>query len=81
VDAHAAKKRGVVAIPPPEETQHAWINEYLFLRYDAPLWKPPGVEMFYGNYNYDLLGEIVRRVSGQALADFARTRIFEPLGM
>jgi CubicO group peptidase (beta-lactamase class C family) len=81
VNAHAAKKRGVVAIPPPEATQHPWINEYLFLRYDVPLWKPPGVEMFYGNYNYDLLGEIVRRVSGQALADFARTRIFEPLGM
>jgi serine-type D-Ala-D-Ala carboxypeptidase len=81
VDAHAAKKRGVIAIPPPEETQHPWINEYLFLRYDAPLWKPPGVEMSYCNYGYNLLGEIVRRVSGQALADFARARIFEPLGM
>src|SRR5215813_96417 len=81
VNAHAAKKRGVVASPPPEETQHPWINEYLFLRYDAPLWKPPGVEMSYCNYNYNLLGEIVRRVSGQALADFARERIFEPLGM
>src|SRR5215471_12495610 len=81
VNAHAAKKRGVIAIPPPKETQHPWINEYLFLRYDAPLRKPPGVEMFYSNYSYNLLGEIVRRVSGQALADFARARIFEPLGM
>ena len=81
VDAHAAKKRGVVAIPPPEETQHPWINEYLFLRYDAPLWKPPGVEMSYSGYGYILLGEIVRRVSGQALADFARDRIFKPLSM
>jgi CubicO group peptidase (beta-lactamase class C family) len=81
VGAHVAKKRGVVASPPPEETQHPWINEYLFLRYDAPLWKPPGVEMSYCNYVYDLLGEIVRRVSGRALADFARERIFEPLGM
>src|SRR5712691_11563142 len=81
VDAYAAKKRGVVTIPPPEEMQHPWINEYLFLRYDAPLWKPPGVEMSYCNYGYDLLGEIVRRVSGQALADFARARIFEPLRM
>jgi len=81
VNAHAAQKRGVVAIPPPEATQHPGINEYLFLRYDAPLWKPPGVEMFYCSYGYMLLGEIVRRVSGQALADFARTRIFEPLHM
>jgi serine-type D-Ala-D-Ala carboxypeptidase len=81
VDAHAAKKRGVVAIPPPEETQHPWINEYLFLRYDVPLWKPPGVEMSYGGHSYNFLGEIVRRVSGQSLAAFARERIFEPLGM
>src|SRR5262245_60724001 len=81
VHAHAAKKRGIVTIPPSEETQHQWINEYLFLRYDAPLWKPPGVEMSYCNYGYFLLGEIVRRVSGQALADFARVRVFEPLGM
>src|SRR5262245_19796982 len=81
VNAHAAKKRGIVAIPPPEETQHPWINEYLFLRYDAPLWKPPGVEMSYSSYGYNLLAEIVRRVSGQALTDFASERIFEPLGM
>src|SRR5215471_9712909 len=81
VNAHAAKKRGVVASPPPEETQHPWINEYLFLRYDAPLWKPPGVEMSYCSYGYNVLGEIVRRVSGQALADFASARLFEPLGM
>jgi CubicO group peptidase (beta-lactamase class C family) len=81
VNAHAAKKRGVVTLPPPEETQHPWLNEYLFLRYDAPLWKSPGVEMSYCSYGYNLLGEIVRSVSGQALADFARARIFEPLRM
>ncbi len=81
VNAHAAKKRGVVAIPPPEATQHPWINEHLFLRYDAPLWKPPGMEMSYCGSGYNLLGEIVRRVSRQALADFASERIFEPLRM
>src|SRR5215470_17434571 len=80
VNAHAAQKWGVVAIPSPEETQHPWIHEYLFLRYDAPLWKPPGVEMSYCSYGYILLGEIVRRISGQALADFASARIFTPLG-
>ena len=37
--------------------------------------------MSYSSYGYNLLGEIVRRVSGQALVDFARDRIFEPLGM
>lgn len=80
VDTYAEKK-GTVEIPPPDETQHPFLNEYLFLRYDAPLWKPPGTEMSYCTYGYNLMGEIIRRVSGKSLDDFARERIFEPLGM
>lgn len=41
----------------------------------------PGQEHQYSNTNYMLLGLIVERVSGKLLADFARERIFEPLGM
>lgn len=81
VFAHAEKKRHLVAIPHTEETQHPLINEILWLRYDAPLWKAPGVEMSYCNYGYNLLGEVVRRVSGQSLAEFASDRIFHPLRM
>jgi CubicO group peptidase (beta-lactamase class C family) len=81
LDAHAEKVKGTVEIPPPDETQHPRVQEYIVLRYDAPLWKPPGTEMSYCNYGYELLGEIVRRVSGRSLADFARERVFEPLGM
>jgi CubicO group peptidase (beta-lactamase class C family) len=81
LDAHAEAKRAAVVIPPAGENQHPRIHESLFLRYDAPLWKPPGVEMSYCSYGYALLGEIVRRVSGQSLAGFATERIFGPLGM
>lgn len=81
VDAHAERKEGTIEIPPPDETQHPAINERLFLGYDAPLWKAPGTEMSYCNYGYALVGEIARRVSGRSLADFARERIFGPLGM
>jgi serine-type D-Ala-D-Ala carboxypeptidase len=81
VDRHVAGKRGVVAVPPPDPTQHPLVHAYLYLGYDAPLWKAPGVEMSYNSYGYELLGEIVRRVSHQSLADFARERIFDPLGM
>ncbi len=35
----------------------------------------------YSNTGYFLLSVIVKRVSGQSLADFARSRIFLPLGM
>lgn len=41
----------------------------------------PGSDYLYSNSGYALLGLIVRRVSGQPLAGFAREYIFEPLGM
>jgi CubicO group peptidase (beta-lactamase class C family) len=41
----------------------------------------PGDEWSYSNSNYVLLPEIVTRVSGMPFSEFARKRIFEPLGM
>ena len=41
----------------------------------------PGAIFRYSDVNYILLGEIVRRVSGQPLDVFARQHVFEPLGM
>ncbi len=41
----------------------------------------PGSEYLYCNSGYTLLAEIVRRVSGQTLREFADERIFKPLGM
>ena len=42
---------------------------------------PPGSEHLYSNSGFFLLSVIVRRVSGKSLRDFARERIFDPLGM
>ena len=42
---------------------------------------PPGVRFVYSDINFILMGEIVRRLSGESLADFAHHNIFEPLGM
>ncbi len=41
----------------------------------------PGAEYIYCNSGYTLMAEIVRRVSGQTLREFAEERIFQPLGM
>ncbi len=35
----------------------------------------------YSDINFDLLGEIVHRMSGKMLDEFAQEKIFEPLGM
>jgi uncharacterized protein YbbC (DUF1343 family)/CubicO group peptidase (beta-lactamase class C family) len=42
---------------------------------------PPGVRYVYSDINFELLGEIVHRLSGQMLSDYARQHIFLPLGM
>ena len=79
--AHEEKKRGAIEIRPLDDTQHPAVNEMLLLRYNTPLWKPPGEEMSYCNFNYQLLGEIVRRASGKSLVKFTHERIFGPLRM
>lgn len=76
-----AKGRQGIALPPNEATLHPLMNEYFIQRYGCPLWKPAGAEMSYADFNFDLAAEIVRRVSGTSLAEFAKARIFEPLGM
>lgn len=42
---------------------------------------PPGTSYRYSNGGYVLLGLIIERASGQALPDFLRQNIFQPLGM
>src|SRR5688572_3063915 len=41
----------------------------------------PGEEWSYSNSGYALLPEIVARVSGMPFSEFARKRLFEPVGM
>lgn len=41
----------------------------------------PGEEWSYSNSGFELLKEMVARVSGMPLAEFERRRLFEPLGM
>lgn len=43
--------------------------------------RDPGTHMVYSNVAYDLLGELVQRVTGQSFTEFARKNTFEPLGM
>jgi CubicO group peptidase (beta-lactamase class C family) len=47
----------------------------------APLGRKPNEEMMYANFNYTWIAEIVRRITDETIASFARRRIFEPLGM
>jgi uncharacterized protein YbbC (DUF1343 family)/CubicO group peptidase (beta-lactamase class C family) len=46
-----------------------------------PLRNPAGARFVYSDINYIALGEVVHRVSGLTLDQFARRNIFVPLGM
>lgn len=46
-----------------------------------PLRNSPGARFVYSDINYIALGEVVHRVSGLTLDEFARQNIFVPLGM
>lgn len=54
---------------------YAWIKNQKSLNFK------PGEEFLYSNSNYWLLGQIVKKVSGSSLAEFAKKEIFHPLKM
>lgn len=46
-----------------------------------PLENKPGQKMVYSCLGYLLLGEMIRRITGESLTDFCSHRIFQPLGL
>ncbi len=60
-----------------EEGRERAFENIFDLRLDAG----PGGMYHYSDINYILLGEIVTRISGEPLDEFATERIYEPLGM
>ena len=51
------------------------------VRHQKELNHDPGEEYIYSNTNYNLLAEIVTRVSGQTFREYTDANIFRPLGM
>jgi CubicO group peptidase (beta-lactamase class C family) len=77
--AAAAQRAPELALTAPG--QHPVLNKRIRLAAGAPLARRPGTAMLYSNFGYNLLGDIVRRVSGVPFWQFVRSRLFEPLGM
>src|SRR5439155_26557977 len=71
---------GMVPDNPMKDYEHgideAWKNIFAL----APTTQP-GTKFVYSDVNFEVLGELVHRVSGQPLDEFAREHVFEPLGM
>jgi len=60
-------------------TDWNWMTQALARQ--APVWKPGEVAAYHGLTQGFLLGEIIRRVTGQTLGSFFRREVAEPLGL
>jgi uncharacterized protein YbbC (DUF1343 family) len=56
-------------------------EEVFARKYLQPLDSAPGTRFRYSDVDYEVLGELVRRVSASTLDEFAEREIFRPLGM
>jgi CubicO group peptidase (beta-lactamase class C family) len=59
---------------------HTSAEEIAFFR-EKPLEFEPGSQFAYSNSNYEVLGAVIEKVSGQRYGDLLKQRIFQPLGM
>lgn len=48
---------------------------------DEKMWFGPGEDWSYSNMAYDILGDVIAKVSGKSFEEYIRTEIFVPLGM
>ena len=65
----------------PRRDYYAGRDEAVKRACNLTLKTPPGAQFVYSDIGFILLGEVVRRVSGQDLAAFSSAAIFAPLGM
>lgn len=78
---HSSGLQGEIPNRDPREWTLLPTNDVVAALDRAAVAIPPGTAYKYSNLGYRLLGEVVRRVSGDDLWDYLRQAIFEPLGM
>ena len=73
---------GLGDYPPEIELARNYTEEQLFEFFKkAPLQFEPGARWDYSNVGYVILGNLIRKVTGQFYGDFLQIRIFQPLRM
>jgi len=76
---HTAGLPAVDAMPLPMETMSNWDKMVELLAAQKPLWEP-GKEWGYHAFTFgNLVGEVVRRITGKTLGNFFREEVAEPL--
>ena len=70
-------------LPPDLDLQRPWsgYETAMHMIVDVKPIVPPGTRFIYSDINYETLGELVHRISGQTLDAYCAAHIFGPLGM
>lgn len=69
------------SLPPCPQNQHEFMHDAVFFACRTPLRHLPGERVVYCSSGFDLVGEVIRRLSGQSFNDYTRKELFLPLGM
>jgi uncharacterized protein YbbC (DUF1343 family)/CubicO group peptidase (beta-lactamase class C family) len=70
-------------LPPDLDLKPSWSGYETAMRMivgERPI-VPPGTRFIYSDINFETLGELVRRVSGEPLNAYCAAHVFRPLGM
>lgn len=65
----------------PEGNTPDMLQKTVEMLVDADLSFPPGNQYDYGTVNYDVLGLVIEKVTGQSYENFMKEQIFQPLGL
>ncbi len=70
-------------LPEDLDLKHPWTgyDEAMKMAYDETPIYPPGSRFLYSDINFEVLGELVHRVSGMTLDKYALAHFYEPLKM
>ena len=74
----------------PDEEDYAWdrpeydeqsLERYVKGVYRHKLLSEPGVNFAYSNIGYEILGDMIAKVSGMSFEEYMKNNILEPIGM
>jgi len=73
--------REKLGLPQVEESREAAEEARSLLMLQAPLASRPGTKFSYSSYCYNLVKSIIEEITGETLEQYAKRKIFDPLGM
>jgi CubicO group peptidase (beta-lactamase class C family) len=73
--------RAKLGLPDVPFSEKAAEEAYALVMLRAPLASRPGTKFSYSSYGYELIKSIIEELTGETLEQYAKRKIFDPLGM